>query len=272
TAPARYSPSARDPAIASSAMRSTPVSRWSRSTTTECRSGTMPTAVVIAQATSAACGSWTAHRTPPVAMPTTERARNRRLRSRRAISRDPGSGPSQLPAEVHGEVDAHGRHPKLVAEDPVVVEANRSLERGDLLGGRRAHHERACELDSPARHRAHGKLDDTGRVREDELEPAVSGGTEVADLGVQRPAVVERPGPLTVGQKRLADVVELDLLPVAERLDRGVLAVALAVPAPEQKRDRLEVWVKRKLHLEERYHGRRRAQLIALPPCHRWRA
>src|SRR5439155_1445122 len=78
---------------------------------------------------------------------------------------------------------------------------------------------------------------DTGGVGQHKLGPgAARGRTEVADLGVQRPAVVERPRPLLVPEERLADVVEHHLFAVGEVVHRRIEALALARPGAEQER------------------------------------
>jgi hypothetical protein len=48
-------------------------------------------------------------------------------------------------------------------------------------------------------------------------------------------AVVDGPGSLTVGQEWFSGMAERDLLDVAERLDRRVLAGALTDPSAQQR-------------------------------------
>src|SRR4029453_16044998 len=66
-------------------------------------------------------------------------------------------------------------------------------------------------------------------------------------------AVVQAPGPLGIGQERLAHVPEAQLLAVAERRDGRVLAGALAPPGPQQPGQRLHLRVQRRRGL--RAHG-----------------
>ena len=69
-----------------------------------------------------------------------------------------------------------------------------------------------------------------------EFDPVRRRHPQVSRLGVQRAAVVAGLRPLSIDQERLADVTEGHFLEIAERLDRRVLAGAVARPGAQQGR------------------------------------
>src|SRR6185503_2794749 len=66
------------------------------------------------------------------------------------------------------------------------------------------------------------------------LDPAGRRCAHEPDLRVQRTAVGTRRGALAIGEERLADVVEDDLLGVTERLDGRIFACTLTRPRAQQ--------------------------------------
>ena len=144
----------------------------------------------------------------------------------------------QLGGQVVLEGLADGGHVDGVGE-VVAVQIEVAVEGLHLLGGGGAGHGGAAELDPGPVEAALLDLDDTGGVGEDRLDHAAGLGPPVAALGVQGAAVVRAPGPLGIGQERLADMPEAQLLAIAELRDGRVPADALAPPGAEQPGQRL---------------------------------
>jgi RNA polymerase sigma factor (sigma-70 family) len=166
----------------------------------------------------------------------------RRLTLRRSV------GAVQLGGKVVLEGLADGGHVDGVPE-PVAVEVDVAVQGLDPLGRGRAGHGGAAQLDPGAVQAALLDLDDAGGVGQDQLDRAARLDPPVAALGVEGAAVVQAPGPLGIGQERLADVPEPHLLAVAERRDGRVPAGALAPPGAEQAGQRLELRVQRRCRL-----------------------
>ena len=146
-----------------------------------------------------------------------------------------------------GERHVHGGHPNLVAEE-VALDVEGTLQTIDLFRRRGEPERDRRELDVVAGDRSGLDLDDAGRMGKDELDRPLRLRTPVPHLRMERPLIVHRPRSLRVREERLADVREPDLLAVAERLDRGVLAAALADPCSEQESERFDLGMERGCH------------------------
>jgi hypothetical protein len=64
-----------------------------------------------------------------------------------------------------------------------------------------------------------------------------------------------------VGEERLAGVAEADLLAIGERLDGGVVALALARPASQQAGERCDIGMERRFHAHDRRPDQRARRL-----------
>ena len=143
---------------------------------------------------------------------------------------------------LHGLV--HSFHVEGVAQD-VAVDGEATAEGAHVLGGGRAAHQAAGQLDRRARHRPLLDLDQPVGVGQHQLDPPARREAPEPGLGVQRPPVVERPRALGIREIGLAHVPEPYLLAVLERLDSRVEALALAHPRPEQEPERRHLRMER---------------------------
>ena len=150
----------------------------------------------------------------------------------------------QLRLQVAGELNVAHRHVEPVGKD-AVDRLHPAAELRDRRAGRGEHHRGGRDIDDGARQGPLRHLHDTQGMREHDLESSGSGGAEEPPLEVQRRSVGHQPAALGVHEEGIADVFERHLLAVAERLGRRPPAVTLALPGPEQERERLAVWVQR---------------------------
>src|SRR3990172_7539066 len=258
TAPARYSWSASEPTIASTAIRSTPASRRQMPRATSHAIGTRPKTVVAAQTRSAASGSSATHRsTAPTTMPSVDRAKKIAFAPRKR-RRANASDPREPRPHVRGERDVSHRHVQLVGQG-VAPYLDAASQLGDR-GSRRAQRDRGCsDLDQLAFDRPLRDLGDPERMSQYELHAAAAPWAQEPSLEVDRARVVGRPAALRVHEERLPDVLERHLLFVAEGLSAGPLALAIPPPVAEQERERLRVRMQRGLH---------RSNATTGPPLH----
>src|SRR5947207_461530 len=152
----------------------------------------------------------------------------------------------QLCAQVALQRLPDRRHAHLVPHH-VSLDLDRPLQRRHHLGRRRLPNKGRGRLDRGPLDRPLFDLDDPGWMRQHDLDPATPEWPEVAGLAVHRGLLLRMPRALRVGEERLAVVREAHLFLVRERLDRRVLALARALPRPQQEPDARGLLVKRRL-------------------------
>jgi hypothetical protein len=137
---------------------------------------------------------------------------------------------------------ADGGHPEADAK-LLVQQFDHPPNRLDRLGRRGGRHDEAGEVDFGVLHPAGVNLDDSARLGDDQFDLAIADGSEVPALAVEGEPCGRMTGALDVGEERLADVTEGNLLVVGEGRDRRVRALAAASPAADQERQRAQVGV-----------------------------
>jgi hypothetical protein len=114
-------------------------------------------------------------------------------------------------------------------------ELDHTAHRLDRLGGGSGGHQHAAQVDMAVLDPAGVDLDYSARLRYHQLDPALSEGSQVPALAMEREPCDGMAGALHVGEERFADMAESDFLVVGEGLDCGVGPFAMAGPAPHQE-------------------------------------
>jgi hypothetical protein len=155
------------------------------------------------------------------------------------------AGTLRLPAKHGAEVRAEGLtnslHMNFVRER-VAIDDEVSRQPNNIFRRRTRHEPMRAKGDARTFHATHLDLGNAVRMGADDLDGSARPWSPEGEFHMRWDTVVaaHEPGSLAISQVRLADVPELQLLLVRERVDSGVLADSGPSPLAEEETKRLE--------------------------------